>query len=125
MTSVAFLWAPAEVYKVRMEEVKFIRDMKLYDKVPIEECWKNTGKAPISTKWIDINKRDDEKPNCRSRNVAKEFAIDKRDGFFVATPPLEIMKLLLSCLAKGNKGERQMVADVKRAYLHAKCKNLM
>ena len=29
---------PAEVYKARKEEVKFIRDMRLYDKVPISEC---------------------------------------------------------------------------------------
>ena len=34
------------------------------------------------------------------------------------------MKLLLSTLASGNKGERLMVADVKRAYFHAKCKRL-
>lgn len=34
------------------------------------------------------------------------------------------MKLLLSTLASGNKGERLMVADVKRAYLHAKSKRL-
>ena len=32
------------------------------------------------------------------------------------------MKLLLSMLASGNKGERLMVADVKRAYFHAKSK---
>ena len=44
---------PKEVYKARLEEVKFIRDMGLYDKVPVSECWEVTGKAPISTKWID------------------------------------------------------------------------
>ena len=31
---------PKEAYKARMDEVRFIRDMKLYDKVPIKECWK-------------------------------------------------------------------------------------
>ena len=34
------------------------------------------------------------------------------------------MKLLLSVLTTGNKGERLMVADVKRAYFHAKPKRL-
>ena len=115
---------PKEVYEARMEEVQFIRDMKLYDKVPIEECWANTGKAPISTKWIDVNKGDYVAPKYRSRNVAREIAYKKQDGLFAATPPLEVMKLLLSTLASSNKGERLMVADVKRAYFHAKCKRL-
>ncbi len=28
----------------------------LYEKVPIEECWKETGKAPVGVKWVDTNK---------------------------------------------------------------------
>merc|ERR1711938_185593 len=96
--------------------------MGLYDKVPIAECYEKTGKGPISTKWIDINKGDQTVPKYRSRNVAREIARSKKDGLFAATPPLEVMKLLLSMLASGNKGERLMVADVKRAYFHAKSK---
>ena len=103
------------VYKARVEEVEYIRNMKLYDKVPKDECWRVTGKGPISTKWIDINKGDDTRPNYRSRNVAREIAHKKMDGLFAATPPLEVMKLLLSILATANRGERLMVADVKRA----------
>merc|ERR1739836_245809 len=113
-----------EVYKARMEEVAFTREMRLYDKVPIEECWRNTGKAPISTKWIDINKGDDRVPKYRSRNVAREIARSKKDGLFAATPPLEVLKLVISTLASDNRGERLMVVDVKRAYFHAKCKRL-
>lgn len=63
-------------------------------------------------------------PNYRSRNVAREIAYDKRDGLFAATPPLDVMKMLLSTLASGNRGKRLMVADVKWAYFHAKCKRL-
>ena len=107
-----------------MEEVKFIRDMKLYDKVPVSECWEKTGKGPITTKWIDINKGDEARPKYISRNVAREIARSKKDGLFAATPPLEVLKLILSCLATANNGERLMVADVKRAYFHAKCKRL-
>ena len=44
---------------------------------------------------------------------------------FAATPPLEVMKLILSSLASGNKGERLMAADVKRAFFHAKAKKLV
>ena len=28
-----------QVYKARMEEVAFIREMGLYEKLPVEECW--------------------------------------------------------------------------------------
>ena len=77
---------PEKVYEARMEEVNFTRGMGLYDKVPIDECWQNTGKGPISTKWIDINKGDDKVPNYRPRNVAREIAYDKQDGLFAATP---------------------------------------
>ena len=92
--------------------------------MPIEECWKTTGNGAISTKWIDINKGDDRQPNYRSRNVAREIAHKKQEGLFAATPPLEVMKLLLSTLTTANKGERLMVADVKRAYFHARSKRL-
>ncbi len=78
---------PKEVYRARKEEVKFIQDMNLYDKVPVEECWKNTGKAPIGTKWLDISKGDHTNPKYRSRCVAKEIAYDKQEGLFAATPP--------------------------------------
>ena len=35
---------PKQVYGARMEEIKFIRDMKLYGKVAIAECWSVTGR---------------------------------------------------------------------------------
>ena len=45
-----------EAYKARIDQVRPISDMNLYDKVQIEECWGNTGEAPIGTKWLDIKK---------------------------------------------------------------------
>ena len=52
------------------------------------------------------------------------MAYNKQEGLFAAAPPLEIMKLLRSALASGNRGERLVVADVKQAYFYAKCKRL-
>lgn len=97
---------PDMLYNARMEEVEFTRGTKLYDNVHIEDCWQNTREGPISTKWIDINKGDGKCSNYQFRNVAREFAYKKQDGLFAATPPLEVMKLLLSTLASGNKGEK-------------------
>ena len=42
-----------------MEEVK---KHEVYEKVPISECWDKTGKAPIQTRWIDINNGDNIHP---------------------------------------------------------------
>ena len=36
-----------------MEEV---HKHEVYHKVRIEECWSATGKEPIDTKWVDVNK---------------------------------------------------------------------
>ena len=64
--------------------------------MPISECWKNTGKAPIGTRWIDVNKGDDQYPDYRSRLVAQEIKRDRRDDLFAATPPLEAKKILFA-----------------------------
>ena len=50
----------AKVKAARAEEVKVIHDFNVYDKVPVAECWSETGKPPIDTRWIDINKGDSE-----------------------------------------------------------------
>ena len=44
------------VDKARKEELEEFKKHQVYEKVPIKECWDNTGKAPIGTRWIDINK---------------------------------------------------------------------
>ena len=113
---------PKKVYAARMDEVKCIYGMKLYDKVPVSECWANIGKAPTGIKWLDTNKGEEKVPNYRSRCVAKEVAYFKQGSSFAATPPLEVMKMILSSVATGNNGERLMIADVRRAYFHAKPK---
>ena len=68
----------------------------LYTKVSEEECWRATGKGPIGTRWVDINIGDEDRPEYRSRLVAKELKTDKREDLFAATPPIEALKLLIS-----------------------------
>ena len=111
---------PKAVRAARMEEVEYIHKVNLYTKVPVTECRAKTGKSPISVRWIDMNKGDTEKPDYRSRMVAREINIHKREDLFAATPPLEALKLILSMTASGNKGEILMVNDVSRAFFHAK-----
>ena len=44
--------------------------MGVYEKVDVAESWKETGKAPIAVRWVDINKGDTKEPNYRSCLVA-------------------------------------------------------
>ena len=69
---------PEFVKKARQEEIQYVQKMRLYDTVPVEGCYKNTGRAPITVRWVDINKCDVEHPNYRSRLVAREINAHKR-----------------------------------------------
>lgn len=113
---------PKMVRSARQDEIDYVKSMNLYTKVPIGECKRETGKCPITVRWIDINKGDTESPNYRSRVVAREINTYKRHDLFAATPPLEALKIILSIAASGNKGEIVMINDVSRAYFHAPAK---
>ena len=96
--------------------------MGLYVKVPIAECLGKTGKQPISVRWIDINKGDQESPNYRSRLVAREINSHNREDLFAATPPLEALQAILSMTATAKRGEVVMINDIGRAVFHARTK---
>ena len=78
---------------------EFYRAMKVYKKVPRRIAYEKTGRAPIKVKWVDHNKGTAEKPEIRSRLVAKDVRVSDRPELFAATPPLEALKLLLSIVA--------------------------
>ena len=96
--------------------------MQVYTKVPIAECWQKTGKAPIKTGWVEINKGDERVHNYRARLVGKEIKLDKREDLFAATPPLESLRFLLSDAVTGWNRKRIMFIDVSRAYFYAKAR---
>jgi len=105
----------------RKEEIKYFREMGVYEKVDVSESWKETGKAPIAVRWVDINKGDSKSPKYRSRLVAKEFNTGVRPELYAATPPSECLRLMLSLLASNRKqGHSLIYADVSRAYFYAK-----
>ena len=93
-----------------------------------QQCWDNTGKAPIGVRWVDINKGDDINPEYRSRLVAKEFKLGSIEELFAATPPLEAKKLLMSmattegigyCRHGKHKPLKLDFIDVRRAFFYA------
>ena len=88
---------PELVTKARSEEVEFMAKIGLYQEVDITECLEITGRPPISTRWVDVNKGSTESPNVRCRLVARDFkpkGEKDRSDIFAAMPPLEAKKLL-------------------------------
>ena len=123
---------PLLTLRAREEEMTQFRKHEVYEKVREEVCWAVTGKAPIGSRWIDINKGDESNPDYRSRLVAQQIKHHSKDkNRFAATPPLEAQKLVFSmAVTEGvgfKRGEREhglklAFIDVKRAYFYAKAK---
>ena len=80
----------------RKAEMQLVKHHKIYSKRPIKECRDETGEDPVGTKWLEINKGDENNYNIRARLVAQEFTKGKLEKIFAATPPLEAKKTLLS-----------------------------
>ena len=107
-------WLDKEkVLRAREEELGWVKEREVYVKRPLQECWDVTHRAPISLRWVDTNKGDDEFENDRSRVVVREL---KRAGLgaaltaaevLSAMPPTEALRVLASC---------QLMSQVLRAY---------
>ena len=76
-----------KVIEARTKEVTFLSDKRVYDKIPRHQAQRSKWKI-IKTRWIDINKGDDENPVYRSRLVGKEFNDGQMDGLFAPPAPL-------------------------------------
>ena len=125
------LLSPELVNEARKEELGFMRQIELYDEVPLSECWEATGKPPIDTRWVDVNKGTVDDPDLRCRLVARDFKPKgerDRGDLFAAMPPLEAKKLLFHRAAmqkpqwRGGRWQKQklMFVDIKKAHLNGK-----
>ena len=119
---------PKLIKTARREELDTFREHQVYAKVHVQECLVVTGRTPIGSMWIHINKGDDGSPAYRSRRVAKEKHKRKHEESIVAaTPPLEANKLLFSLattsLARSphhkSTPKTLLFSCVKRTELHA------
>ena len=83
--------------EARLEEVNFMQNIGVWEPSTWEECMQKTGKGPITTKRVDVDKGRDGEVLIRSRLVARDFKNknDERNfDVFAATPPLEMKRLL-------------------------------
>ena len=73
----------------RKKELDYFHSKGVWDMRRISEAWAKTGRPPITVRWVEVNKGDDEAPNYRSRLVAREIRMAGEDAIFAPTPPLE------------------------------------
>ena len=121
------------VKEARSEEVKFMEELGVWERSSLEECRRLTGKDPVSTRWVDIDKGRDGEVLVRSRLVARDFKT--RGGandfdVFAAMPPLEAKRMLIrmSRVNGAVRGDphrgrvKLMFVDVKKAHLNGRLK---
>jgi hypothetical protein len=59
------------VLAAREKELEYFRSKSVWVKRLRQEAFDRTRRAPITVRWVDVNKGDDEVPNYRSRLVAR------------------------------------------------------
>ena len=99
----------------------------MYEIVPADECWRETGKGPIGSMWLDIDKGGPGCPEYRSRFVAKEINHSSSEDMSAATPPLEAKHLVFYLAASqpephGPDPLKLCFIVVKRAFSYAPAK---
>ena len=118
-----------KVEEARQEEMDHMKG-KTFKVVKKKESYDKTGKAPISTRWVDTDKTHGEgEMLVRSRWVARDFKTKgerDREDLFCATPPLELLRFLVSKAAtrsRRSSGRRRkmLFIDLKKAHLIPKC----
>ena len=93
------------VIAARREELQAMKQLPLYEIVDVRECWENTQRDPISTKWVDIDKGGAGDHKYRSRWVARDFN-DGLGEFFAAAPPWEAMQCFMALAASQRPAQR-------------------
>ena len=89
---------PVKVTAARKLEISYAENKPVWKKVPRWQA-KEQGWKIIKPRWIDVNRGDGEKLNCRSRMVGKEFNDREAHGLFAATHLLEALRIILSWAA--------------------------
>ena len=113
----------AKVRAAREEELREL-DRRVWEEADLQECWDKKGRGPIAVRWVDVDKGFGVH---RSRLVAKDFKprsrINDKEGLFAATPPLELVKMLIvraaMCDKRGKETRKVMFVDISKAHLYA------
>ena len=83
---------PAAIKAAKTEEIEFMRRIGVFETASREECMEKTGRQPVSTKWVVVDKGKEVKSDVRCRLVARDFkpkGEKDRIDLFAAMPPWE------------------------------------
>ena len=105
------LLPPEPVRLARAKELEYFNAKEVWEKRPMGEAKRKTGRPPITVRWVDVNKGDNACPNIRSRLVARQIRQAGEDAIFAPTPPLEALRSILSLATTDFPGRPQHVRD--------------
>ena len=111
------------VDEARQEEIGFMQGRNIWSLRPIADCWRDTGKAPVTVRWVDTNEAGKGEFLIRSRFVARDLKgkDNDRDDLFAGTPPLEAKRMLFSRAATKRKDgtfRKLLFIDARKAHLN-------
>ena len=113
-----------QVLAARHEEMSHMKG-HTFVIVKRQECFDRTGRAPISTRWSDTDKSYGQwLMRVRSRFVARDFkrtGEKDREDLFCATPPLELLRKIVSLMVTKSPRDcgrvrKMLFIDVKKAH---------
>ena len=122
---------PALVQQGRAVEMQYMEELQVLEDSDLDTCLAETGRQPLPTDWVDIDKGDVHRPNGRCRLAAQETkyrsTTDREDwaAMFAATPLYGASRLQLSLPMTGPRCEVEgddevlMLLDISRAHLHS------
>ena len=90
--------------KAGAEEVAWYDKFEIYEEVTDETWPSGTGRKPISCRLKVINKGDNERVEVRSRLIAHEMKQKGTDSYFSGTPPLALVRFVISRRRKRKQG---------------------
>ncbi|CAK0903034.1 unnamed protein product, partial [Prorocentrum cordatum] len=102
---------PALVKAARRLEMDFMAQLDVWVYAKDEDCYRELGRKPLSVRWVDIDKGDADRPDCRSRIVVQEtkaqstIAGDDIGAVFAPTPPLGCLRLISSMVMSSDPSE--------------------
>jgi len=120
---------PIKVAAAEKEEIDFMEKLGVGELSSVEECWKNTGRAPTTTKYVRVNKGIDGNDDIRARLCGRDFkamGVKTSVELFASMPPLEAKKMLFrqavkekAVWKKGSwRSKKLLFIDVKKAHLN-------
>ena len=97
------------------------------------ECFRRTGKPPVTVRWVDVNEGDDMRVNYRARLVARQMKKQAAECIFAPTLPLEAIRNVIRLAStdikhqwyvdwkpESKKRTSILMIDISRAYFNAK-----